>query len=114
MPAAPGPMTLLYPQWIPGEHGPTGPIADLVNLKIRAKDQAVLWRRDPVNLFAFHVDVPPGGSALDISFDFTRAWRIKGGRKQCIEPGAFPRDAASKKLDRFCTVFVTVNFFWFN
>ncbi len=70
MPAAPGPMTLLYPQWIPGEHGPTGPIADLVNLKIRAKDQAVLWRRDPVNLFAFHVDVPPGGSALDISFDF--------------------------------------------
>ena len=26
MPAKPGPLTLLYPEWIPGEHGPTGPI----------------------------------------------------------------------------------------
>ena len=26
MPAQPGTMTLYYPKWIPGEHGPTGPI----------------------------------------------------------------------------------------
>src|SRR5258708_28423532 len=62
LPAVAGPMTLLYPQWIPGEHGPTGPIADVVNLKIRAKDQTVAWRRDSANLFAFHVNVPAGGA----------------------------------------------------
>ena len=70
IPAAPGPMTLLYPQWIPGEHGPTGPIADVVNLKIRAKDQTIAWKRDAIDLFAFHIDVPPGSSALDVAFDF--------------------------------------------
>src|SRR6266853_859724 len=70
LPAVAGPMTLLYPQWIPGEHGPTGPIADVVNLKIRAKDQTVAWRRDSANLFAFHVNVPAGSGALDVTFDF--------------------------------------------
>ena len=34
LPAKPGPITLAYPKWIPGEHGPTGPITDLVGLKI--------------------------------------------------------------------------------
>ena len=70
MPAAAGPMTLLYPQWIPGEHGPTGPIADVVNLRIRARDQVIPWKRDAINLFAFLVDVPAGSGALDVAFDF--------------------------------------------
>ncbi len=70
IPATPGPLTLLYPQWIPGEHGPTGPINDLVNLRFHAKDQTVPWRRDSTNLYAFHVNVPPGTSALDAAFDF--------------------------------------------
>ncbi len=26
IPARPGPLTLRYPKWIPGEHAPTGPI----------------------------------------------------------------------------------------
>src|ERR1019366_6456604 len=63
-------MTLLYPQWIPGEHGPTGPIADLVSLKFRARGQTVAWRRDSSNLYAFHVNVPQGTTALDAAFDF--------------------------------------------
>ncbi len=70
IPAAPGPLTLLYPQWIPGEHGPTGPITDVVSLRFHAKDQTVAWRRDSTNLFAFHVNVPAGASALDAAFDF--------------------------------------------
>ncbi len=70
IPAAPGPLTLLYPQWIPGEHGPTGPIADLVSLRFHAKDQIVAWRRDSTNLYAFHVYVPAGASALEAAFDF--------------------------------------------
>jgi predicted metalloprotease with PDZ domain len=70
MPAKPGPMTLLYPQWIPGDHSPDGPIAQVVGLAIKAAGQTVPWKRDNVNMFAFHVDVPAGASALDISFDF--------------------------------------------
>jgi len=26
IPVRPGPLTLVYPKWIPGEHGPTGPL----------------------------------------------------------------------------------------
>jgi len=29
IPAQPGPMTLLYPKWLPGTHGPGGPIGRL-------------------------------------------------------------------------------------
>lgn len=73
IPAAAGPMTLLYPQWIPGEHAPTGPIADLVGLKIRAGTQTLAWTRDSTNLFAFHVNVPAGSAALDVALDFISA-----------------------------------------
>jgi predicted metalloprotease with PDZ domain len=70
IPAKPGPMTLLYPEWIPGEHGPTGPIVDLVGLKISAAGKTIAWSRDAVNMYAFHVTVPEGASALDVVFDF--------------------------------------------
>ncbi|HEV1287477.1 MAG TPA: hypothetical protein VNU44_19300 [Bryobacteraceae bacterium] len=70
IPAKPGPMTLLYPEWIPGEHGPTGPIVDLVGLKIGAAGKTIPWSRDAVNMYAFHVNVPDGASALDVVFDF--------------------------------------------
>ncbi len=68
--AKPGPMTLLYPEWIPGEHGPTGPVVNLVGLKIQSAGQAIPWKRDSVNMYAFHVTVPAGASSLDVAFDF--------------------------------------------
>ena len=70
VPAKAGPMTLLYPEWIPGEHGPTGPIVNLVGLKVQAGELAIPWKRDNVNMYAFHVDVPSGVAALDVMFDF--------------------------------------------
>jgi len=73
MPAKTGAMTLLYPEWIPGEHGPTGPIVNLVGLKIQGGGQTIAWKRDSVNMFAFHLDVPAGVSALDVAFDFISA-----------------------------------------
>ncbi len=69
-PARPGPLTLLYPKWIPGEHGPTGPITDLVNLRLRANNQSVPWQRDQADMFTFHCDVPAGASTLNVAFDF--------------------------------------------
>ena len=70
LPATPGPMTLLYPQWIPGEHGPTGPVVNLVGLKIQGGGQTLAWKRDNVNLYAFHVDVPAAVATLDVAFDY--------------------------------------------
>jgi predicted metalloprotease with PDZ domain len=70
IPVQPGPLTLLYPQWIPGEHGPTGPIDNLAGIVIRANGQELPWRRDDVNMFAFHLTVPQGISSLDVKLDF--------------------------------------------
>jgi predicted metalloprotease with PDZ domain len=70
MPAKTGPMTLLYPEWIPGEHGPTGPILNMVGLIITGGGKSIPWRRDEVNMYAYRVNVPAGVSSLDIAFDF--------------------------------------------
>ena len=56
----PGPLTLVYPKWLPGEHAPDGAIDDLVGLKFSAGGKTLSWRRDPVDQFAFHLDVPQG------------------------------------------------------
>jgi predicted metalloprotease with PDZ domain len=69
IPAAPGPFTIVYPKWIPGEHGPTGPLNDLAALRISANGADLVWRRDSTDLYAFHVDVPPGTTAIDVAFD---------------------------------------------
>jgi predicted metalloprotease with PDZ domain len=70
IPAVPGPLTLEYPKWLPGEHGPTGPIADLAGLKISAAGRAIPWSRDPVEMYAFHCDVPAGASEVEVSLDY--------------------------------------------
>ncbi|MEO9263485.1 MAG: M61 family peptidase, partial [Candidatus Baltobacteraceae bacterium] len=69
IPVAPGPFTLVYPKWIPGEHGPTGPLNDLAAIRISGGGHTLQWRRDKVDLYAFHVDVPPGVSTLDVDVD---------------------------------------------
>src|ERR1700722_3890432 len=66
IPAKAGPMTLVYAEWIPGEHGPTGPVVDLVGLKITAAGKPLAWKRDAVNMYAFHITVPEGASAVDV------------------------------------------------
>jgi len=69
IPAAAGEFTVVYPKWIPGEHGPTGPLNDLAALRISAGGADLDWRRDAVDLYAFHVTVPPGAHAIDAQFD---------------------------------------------
>ena len=73
IPARPGPLTLVYPKWIPGEHAPSGPLSGMAGLRITARGQALPWRRDAEDMFAFHVEVPAGASELEVSFDHTQA-----------------------------------------
>src|SRR6476660_4986524 len=70
IPAKPGSLTLYYPKWIPGEHGPTGPIQDVAGLKFTAGGKTLPWRRDLLDGWTFHVEVPAGASSIEASLDF--------------------------------------------
>ena len=70
IPARPGALTLLYPQWLPGDHAPEGPIQAMAGLVITANGQRIPWVRDRVNVYAFHVQVPDHVTALDVKFDY--------------------------------------------
>lgn len=78
--AAAGHMVLLYPKWLPGKHGPRGEIEKLAGLQIRANGKRVEWKRDPVDVFAFHVEVPQGARQLDLEFQFVSATDSDQGR----------------------------------
>jgi predicted metalloprotease with PDZ domain len=78
-PVTPGPLTLVYPKWIPGEHSPSGPIVQLVGLKLTAGGQPLSWRRDSVEMFAFHCEIPAGQSELAVSFDYLSPGGVFGG-----------------------------------
>jgi predicted metalloprotease with PDZ domain len=71
IPVAAGALTLYYAQWIPGEHGPTGPVVNLTGLKFLAGNRGPLaWRRDPVDMYALHIDIPAGVSSLTVQLDY--------------------------------------------
>jgi predicted metalloprotease with PDZ domain len=70
IPAKPGSLTLYYPKWMPGEHGPTGPIQDLAGLKFTANGKTLPWRRDLLDGWTFHVEVPADASSIEASLDF--------------------------------------------
>src|SRR5271154_7483403 len=70
IPVAAGPLTLYYPEWIPGEHMPDGPIIQVAGMKFSGGGKTISWRRDLVEMFSIHVDVPAGVSLLEADFDF--------------------------------------------
>ncbi len=70
IPVNAGPLTLVYPKWIPGEHSPTGPIDNQAGFVITANGAPVKWERDKVDMYAFHLTVPPAATSLDIRMDF--------------------------------------------
>jgi len=80
VPAQAGPLTLLYPQWLPGNHSPTGPIDKLAGLVVKANGKVIPWKRDPLNVYAFHVDVPQGANEVQVEFQFLSAQDVRQGR----------------------------------
>ena len=80
VPAQPGPLTLLYPQWLPGNHSPSGPIDKMAGLKVSANGKELKWTRDPLNVYAFHVDVPQGASSVEVEFQYLSPQDARQGR----------------------------------
>ena len=79
IPTTPGTLTLYYPKWIPGEHAPDGPVIDLAGLFFRAKGQDLKWRRDTLDGFTLHVEVPAGVDEIDAELDFLSPATFEGG-----------------------------------
>jgi predicted metalloprotease with PDZ domain len=75
-----GPMTLLFPKWLPGNHAPRGEIEKLAGLVIKANGKVLPWKRDSMDVFAFHIDVPAGAKTLDVAFQFLSATAEDQGR----------------------------------
>ena len=70
VPAKPGPFSLSYPKWIPGEHMPDGPISDLAGLKFTVNGKPIQWRRDDVDMWTFHMDIPAGVTSVQVDLDY--------------------------------------------
>lgn len=68
IPARPGPFTFVFPKWIPGYHGPTGPLAAISQLEVSAGGHPIAWSRDHVDMYAFHVQVPQGVRHIHVKF----------------------------------------------
>jgi len=78
MPVTAGPLTVVYPKWIPGEHGPTGPIENMAGFFITANGQPVKWERDKLDMFAYHLTVPQGVTRLEMKIDFLASSALSG------------------------------------
>ncbi len=79
IPATPGTLTLYYPKWIPGEHAPDGPVVDLAGLKFSAGGKILKWRRDLLDGFTLHVEVPTGATEVAAELDFLSPATLEGG-----------------------------------
>ena len=78
--AGPGPVVLTYPRWLPGAHNPGGSIDKVAGLIIHAGGQRVEWKRDPVEVTAFHIDPPAGAKTLEVEFQFLSPVSTREGR----------------------------------
>jgi len=79
IPVRGGEVALVFPKWIPGNHRPSGPIGGLTGIRMTAGGQQIPWQRDPVEMYEFHVVVPPGVEMLDVSLDAITTLDSAGG-----------------------------------
>ena len=80
IPVRGGEITLLYPQWLPGTHSPSNPVANMAGLVATANGRPVPWVRDRVDMWAFHIDVPKGATTLELRFQYLAPIRPQQGR----------------------------------
>ena len=78
--ASSGPLTLLLPEWLPGNHAPRGQIEKISGLTFTADGKPVGWKRDPLNVYAFIIDVPQGTREIMAAFQFLSATQPNQGR----------------------------------
>lgn len=80
LPAQPGPLTLLYPMWVPGGHTPRNPLDKIAGIRFSAGGKPLAWRRDPLDVAAFHLDVPAGANEVVAEFEYLTPTAPNQGR----------------------------------
>jgi predicted metalloprotease with PDZ domain len=80
IPAKPGKLTLLYPQWVPANHGPSGPLNQFAGLKLSANGKPLAWKRDTVNVYAFHIEVPHDAKSVEVEYEYLSPTEANQGR----------------------------------
>ena len=70
IPVQAGHLVLLYPAWLPGNHAPRGPIDKIAGIRFSANGQPLAWKRDPKNVYAFHLEIPQGVTSLQADYDY--------------------------------------------
>ena len=80
IPAAPGPLTLFYPEWLPGNHSDSGQIEKIAGIKVSANGQPIKWLRDSADVYAFKIDVPAGATSVDVEFQYLSPTAAAQGR----------------------------------
>src|SRR3954452_6204418 len=75
-----GDLVLLYPKWVPGGHSPRGDIKNVAGIRVTANGQPLKWVRDSRDVFAFHVTVPAGVTAVDVEFQYLSSTAANQGR----------------------------------
>jgi predicted metalloprotease with PDZ domain len=78
--SGPGDFVLLYPKWLPGNHSPTGQINKVAGFRASAGGRDLKWVRDNLDVYAFHIDVPAGVSAVDVDFQYVSPTAENQGR----------------------------------
>ena len=79
IPVHAGEISLVFPKWIPGNHRPSGPIGGLTGIRMEAAGHPLSWQRDPVEMYEFHVNVPPGVATLNVFLDAITLLDSAGG-----------------------------------
>ena len=80
IPVAAGPLTLLFPQWLPGNHSPNGNVSALSGLTIKAGGRSLAWTRDTIDVFAFHLSVPMGVTVIEAEYQYLTSVSPAQGR----------------------------------
>ncbi|MBS0193445.1 MAG: M61 family metallopeptidase [Proteobacteria bacterium] len=70
IPVQAGRLTLLFPRWLPGNHAPSGPIDKIAGIEVSANGQRIDWKRDPLDVYAFHIDVPTGVASIKVTYQY--------------------------------------------
>jgi predicted metalloprotease with PDZ domain len=78
--ASAGELILLFPKWLPGYHAPQAPIELFAGLAITAGGQHIGWKRHPVDVYAFSIDVPDGVDTIEAEFQFLSPTAPSQGR----------------------------------
>jgi predicted metalloprotease with PDZ domain len=79
IPVQAGEVSLVFPKWIPGNHRPSGPIGALTGIVMQIAGKPVAWQRDPLDMYQFHVTIPPDANTLDVSLDAITSHDSAGG-----------------------------------